>query len=198
MSKNDDAITDQNEKQVMQTQDPYPYVRAGDQQPWADKVEKLYFGSLDRPDLTVVAQYNPKELQIDKQINWKEPERIQGSHPGAVEDDHLELPSAPTRSMNLELLFDGFEDQRSVQPQIDMLEELSSIREPGSKHAYLRRAHHCVVAWGGVDGARRFRCVIESLSTKVTMFSPKGQPLRATCAMKLKEVKMLAKTDSVL
>ncbi len=48
----------------------------------------------------------------------------------------------------------------------------------------------------GVDGARRFRCVIESLSTKVTMFSPKGLPLRATCTMKLKEVKMLAKTDS--
>jgi hypothetical protein len=28
------------------------------------------------------------------------------------------------------------------------------------------------------------------------MFSPKGEPLRATCAMKLTEVKMLAKTDS--
>jgi hypothetical protein len=97
--------------------------------------------------------------------------------------------------MNLELLFDGFEDQRSVQPQIDMLEKLSSIRKPGSKHAYLRRAHHCVVAWGSTDGARRFRCVIESLSTKVTMFSPQGEPLRATCTMKLKEVKMLAKTD---
>jgi hypothetical protein len=198
MSKNDDAITDQNEKQVMTTQDPYPYVRVGEQKPWSDKVEKLYFGSLDRPDLTVVAQYNPKELQIDKQIQWKQPERIPGSHPGAVEDDQLELPAAPTRSMNLELMFDGFEDQRSVQPQIDLLEELSSIREPGSKHAYLRRAHHCVVAWGGVDGARRFRCVIESLSTKVTMFSPKGLPLRVTCSMKLKEVKMLAKTDAAM
>jgi hypothetical protein len=30
------------------------------------------------------------------------------------------------------------------------------------------------------------------------MFSPKGQPLRATCTMKLQEVKMLAKTDSAL
>jgi hypothetical protein len=198
MSKNDDAITDQNEKTVMQTQDPYPYVRDEQQKPWGDRIEKLYFGSLDVPDLTVVAQFNPKELQIEKQIQWKQPERIQGSHEGAVEDDGLELPTAPTRSMSLDLLFDGFEDQRSVQPQIDMLEELSSIRKPGSSHAYLRRAHHCVVAWGGVDGGRRFRCVIESLVTKVTMFSPKGQPLRATCSMKLKEVKMLAKTDSAM
>lgn len=76
-----------------------------------------------------------------------------------------------------------------------MLEVMSSIREPGSTHAYLRRAHHCVVAWGGVDGARRFHCVIDSLSTEVTMLSPAGLPLRATCTLKLQEVKMLSKTD---
>jgi hypothetical protein len=86
----------------------------------------------------------------------------------------MELTAAPTRTMNLELLFDGFEHHRSVQPQIDMLEHMSSIREPGAKRAYMRRAHHCVVAWGSIDGARRFRCVIESLSTKVTMFSARA------------------------
>lgn len=195
MSKDEDVtVTDKNEKTVMQKRDPYPFKREENQQPWAARVEKLYFGSLDKPTLTVVAQFNPKELQVDKQIAWKEPPRIQGSHPGSVEEDPLELPSAPTRSMNLELLFDGFEDQRSVQPQIDVLEELSSIRDPGAKEAFLRRAHHCVLAWGSTDGARRFRCVIESLATKVTMFSPQGEPLRATCTMKLKEVKMLSKT----
>lgn len=46
---------------------------------------------------------------------------------------------------------------------------MSSIREPGAKRAYLRRAHHCVVAWG------------------------KGAPLRAVCTLKLKEVKMLTR-----
>lgn len=198
MSGTDDAITNKNEERVMQARDPY--VRAavvqGEDKRWGDKIEKLYFGSLDVPDFTVVAQYNPKELQIDKQIQWKKPDRLQGGHPGSVDDDELELPTAPTRSMTLELLFDGFEEHRSVQPEIDMLENMSSIREPGSKHAYLRRAHHCVVAWGGLDGARRFRCVIDALSTKVTMFSPKGLPLRAMCTLKLQEVKMLAKTDS--
>jgi hypothetical protein len=194
MPKDQDiTLTDQNEKAVTQQKDPYPFERAKNQKPWGAKVEKLYFGSLDKPKLTVVAQFNPKELQVDKQIPWKEPPRIQGSH-GKIEEDPLELPSAPTRSMNLELLFDGFEEQRSVQPQIDVLEELSSIRDAGSKDAFMRRAHHCVLAWGSTDGARRFRCVIESLATKVTMFSPQGEPLRAMCTMKLKEVKMLSKT----
>src|ERR1044071_9950995 len=198
MSGNDEAITNQNEERVMQTRDPYarPPAKQTAAQRWDDKVEKLYFGSLDVPKLTVVAQYNPKELQVDKQISWKKPERVPGSHPGAAQDDEMELTVAPTRTMNLELMFDGFEEHRSVQPEIDPLETRWSIREPGSTHAYLRRAHHCVVAWGSVDGARRFRCVIDSLSTKVTMFSPKGEPLRAVCTMKLTEVKMLAKTDS--
>jgi hypothetical protein len=32
-----------------------------------------------------------------------------------------------------------------------------------------------------------FKCVIESLSVKYTMFSDQGVPLRATCTVKLKE-----------
>ena len=35
--------------------------------------------------------------------------------------------------------------------------------------------------------------MIESLSTKLTMFAPNGTPLRATCTVKLKEVHVLAK-----
>lgn len=198
MSGEDEAVTNRNEEKVMRV--PDPYARAMSPQTtatkgWSTKVEKLHFGSLDDADFTIVAQYNPSELQIDKQIQWKKPERVPGSHPGAGEHDEMELTTAPVRSMNLALLFDGFEEHRSVQPEIDMLETMSNIREPGSKHAYLRRAHHCVVAWGRASGAKRFRCVIESLSTKVTMFSPEGEPLRALCTMKLQEVNMLSKTD---
>jgi hypothetical protein len=198
MSSTDDTITNNNEERVVKARDPYvrnPAARGNQPTRWSDKVEKLHFGSLDVPSLTVVAQYNPNQLQIDKQITWKRPERLSGSNPDVKKDDEVELPTAPTRSMNLELLFDGYEEHRSVQPEIDMLETMSSIREPGSKEAHLRRAHHCVVAWSGIAGARRFRCVIDSLSTKVTMFSPEGEPLRATCTLKLQEVNNLAKTS---
>ena len=50
----------------------------------------------------------------------------------------------------------------------------------------MRRPHHCVVSWGD-RGLPKFQCVIESLSTKYTMFSSDGKPLRATCTVKLKE-----------
>ena len=94
--------------------------------------------------------------------------------------------------MSIELLFDGYESHRSVQPEIDQLEQLSSIRDPGSPDETLRRPHYCVVTWGAA-GTRPFRCVIETLTTRVTMFAPDGAPLRATCTVKLKEVNVLAK-----
>jgi hypothetical protein len=47
-----------------------------------------------------------------------------------------------------------------------------------------------VVIWGP-SSARQFRCVIDSLTTKLTMFAPNGEPLRATCTMKLTEVTVL-------
>jgi len=38
-----------------------------------------------------------------------------------------------------------------------------------------------------------FNCVIESISTKYTMFSSEGAPLRATCTVKLKEADVVAR-----
>lgn len=160
---------------------------------WSHKIEKLTIGSLDDVHLHVVAQYNPRELQIDKQIPWTPPDHLPSAE-GGRDSAHgvVEITAAATRSTSIELLFDGYEDHRSVQPQIDKLERLSSPREPGSPDETLRRPHHCVVAWG-VTGTRPFRCVIETLTTRVTMFAPDGAPLRATCTVKLKEVNVLAK-----
>jgi hypothetical protein len=162
---------------------------------WDAKVEKLAIGSLDNTPLTVVAQYNPSQLQIEKTIQWGKPERVPGSRVAKEgEQDEAEMTAAPTRSITIDLLFDGYEDHRSVQPEIDKLEVMSSVRVPGATQAALRRAHHCVVSWG-TKGPRPFRCVIESLTTKITMFAPNGAPLRATCTVKLKEVNVLSKLD---
>jgi hypothetical protein len=174
---------------------PTPARPGGPPKRWEDKVEKLTIGSLDKPKLPcVVAQYNPKELQFDKQLQWQKPERLAGGQQNADDQDEVELPAKPTRSVTIELLFDGFEEHRSVQPEIDQLEVLSSIRVPGSRFAPLRRPHHCVVTWG-TKGTRPFRCVIESLSIKLTMFAPSGAPLRAICSVKLTEVNVLEKMD---
>jgi hypothetical protein len=75
---------------------------------WGQKVEKLAIGSLDNSRLTVVAHYNPKEIQIDKEVPWQQ----HNSWPTAErsranQQDDAESNSTPTRSMSVELLFDG-------------------------------------------------------------------------------------------
>jgi hypothetical protein len=43
------------------------------------------------------------------------------------------------------------------------------------------------VVFGTIYATDVFRCVIESMSTKYTMFNPLGVPIRATVNLKLKE-----------
>ena len=43
---------------------------------------------------------------------------------------------------------------------------------------------------GGTDN--KFKCVIEQISTKYTMFSSGGAPLRATVTLKLKEAERVS------
>src|SRR5678816_4363038 len=146
--------------------------------------EKVYIASLDSPSLKVTAQFNPKELEIVKSVPWQK-------HPKPNANGlQLEFTGAEPRSMTLELLFDGYEDNTSVSGEIATLEQMSSVQDMGGDSA-LRRPHHCVVVWGtvieGTGGGNRFTCVIEQMTTKYTMFHSNGYPLRATVNLKLKE-----------
>ena len=67
---------------------------------------------------------------------------------------------------------------------------MASVRVPGSKNENERRPHHCVCAWGTAlrsSEGNKFKCVIENITTKYTMFSREGTPLRATVTLKLQE-----------
>jgi hypothetical protein len=164
---------------------------------------KLWIGSLDDENLEVRAQYNPKELQIDKQITWQEHksrDNRQGHNEAGQQrtDDSdqsdLEFNGTPPRSMSIELLFDGYETNTSVEPDIRKLETMSSADDPESPAGdeNKRRPHHCVVAWGaGGGGMRPFRCVIDSLVVKYQMWNHAGVPVRATCTVKLKEAQKM-------
>jgi hypothetical protein len=155
---------------------------------------KLSIGSVDQNDLQVTAQYNPKELQVDKSIPWSKVNQAnQSNNPkqagsSAQKGIHLEFTGAEGRSMSVELLFDGYESNTpdDVAGNISKLEQMASVIDPDSADENKRRPHLCVVTWGQ-RGLPSFRCVIESLSTKYTMFSSDGAPLRATCTVKLKE-----------
>jgi hypothetical protein len=157
---------------------------------------KLWIGSLDNPEIEVRAQYNPKELQIDKQVPWGDHKARSG---GKTEKDRskqsdLEFNGAPKRSMTIELLFDTYELRgKSIEPDIRRLEEMSSVVNAMAPGPELRRPHHCIVAWGDTNvGMRPFRCVIDSLVVKYTMWDHAGMPVRATCTVKLTEAHKMA------
>ena len=163
---------------------------------------KLTIASKDEPSLRVPAQYNPKELQVDQTVPWKKPEAAnqtggeKGSGSSAGDDPiALEFTGAEGRTMTVELLFDGYEAGESIAGKVGDLEKLARVRNPSEKDETKRRPHQCIVSWGG-NGLPSFECVIESLSTKYTMFSSDGTPLRATCTVKLKEAHAVDKKAS--
>jgi len=169
---------------------------------------KLTIASVDDPGIRVEAQYNPKELQVDQTVPWQKPQAANqtgsqqgsggGGGGGGGNDDPiaLEFTGAQGRTMSVELLFDGYEDGAAggakVVAAVGALETLARVRDPKSTDEKMRRPHQCLVSWGA-RGLPSFQCVIESLSTKYTMFSSEGQPLRATSTVKLKEANAVDK-----
>jgi hypothetical protein len=158
----------------------------------SDSITKVYIASHDEGGAhKVIAQYNPKELQVDRSVPWsEEPEANKENSNDASKNKgiHLQFTGAKGRSLTLELLFDGVDN---VKKNVGNLEKLASVRKPSEKKKEdLRRPHHCEVVWGAT--LESFLCVIESLSTKYTMFTHDGQPLRATCTVKLKEADSLS------
>jgi len=167
--------------------------------PFCPAQAKLWIASTDQPELVIRAQYNPSELQIDKEIQWLDhSERDNRMEPdqrdSSIQDD-LEFGGVGKRTIQVELLFDGYEKGRSVEPDVVRLELLSTVHHPKRSPEELR-PHHCLVGWGAEPGGMRpFPCVIVSLSTKYTMWSTEGRPLRATCTVKLKEAVLISRAS---
>jgi hypothetical protein len=145
--------------------------------------EKLTIGSVDDTSVQVEAQYNPKELVVDKKIPWTKANQANKTNDEGI---HLEFGGAEGRTMTVEMLFDGYEKNESVAPKIKVLEDLASVITAAGDKEDERRPHRCTISWGK-KGLPRFDCVIENINTKYTMFSSDGVPLRATCTVKLKE-----------
>ena len=176
------------------------------------RIARLTIGSLDKPDLTVVAQYNPKELELARTVPWTKhnsdntPE-ARRKKPAPASD--VEYTGGEGRTISIELLFDGFESDRSVLKQLLDLDEMATPQNAASTQSELRRPHQCVVVWGSYAelnprtkerpeeerSMRPLRCVIDSLTVKYTMFSEQGVPLRATANVKLREASVKVETQ---
>ncbi len=142
--------------------------------------KKLTIASIDSPEFTVTAQFNPKEISIDKSVPWNKHNNPKGDTP------MLEFTNAENRTMSFELLFDNAESGSGAGgvASIAQLEKMTRIREGRSVESE-KHPPRVLVAWGG---GISFKGVIESLGIKYTMFDSGGMPVRATCTLKLKEV----------
>jgi phage protein U len=165
---------------------PFEHPNPTDKRP---ETGAIWIGSTD-DDTTVKAQYNPKELQIDRNVPWQKKNQANQANPTGL---HLEFTGAEGRTMSVELLFDEYETGASgkVVQAIKDLNWMASVLNSTSTKEDQRRPHLCLATWGTT--VKGFKCVIESLSTKYTMFSADGAPLRATCTVKLKEADVVSK-----
>ena len=170
----------------------------GNQGLWTHIGDKFTIGTIHGELVQIEAQYNPKELAFTASASWGQlPKTNGGKAKGRTSYKMLEYSGTESRTLTIELLFDGFEERISVQPEVDKLEGMTTPVDPNSSRSSDRRPQLCVAIWGK---GRPFRCVVTSVATKLTMFHQDGRPLRAICTVTLKEcdaVAMLHNEDEV-
>ena len=128
--------------------------------------------------MVVEAQFNPKEIHIEKSIPWQ--------HQTTMGPNDLAYAGSSGRTMSCELLFDGFPTATSIQEDIDKLQTLSDV------DAALKRPPKVKVVWGTEDESGlmpAFEAVIEVLVIKYLMFDPEGKPVRAMVELKFREAR---------
>ena len=151
--------------------------------------QKLSIFSVEGPRIVVTAMFNPKELQIDKTVPWTKAPHSGGDQPS------LEFSAGDGRVMSFELMFDGFETGTNVHTAfVDNLIKLTLAQDPNGAEDK-KRPPKVGVRWGS-GKLPEFQGVVETVSTKYTMFLPDGTPVRATCRVAIREAGHLSVSKS--
>src|SRR6266852_1680101 len=158
------------------------------------KKAQLWVDGRDQP---LEVQYNPTEFSLDKGVQIAEI-----AIPG-LDSPLLQFVRGQNEKMTLDLFFDTTESgmgnrATSVTTLTDPFYELVKI---------VPKTHAppiCLFCWSDKftgsnfsahaenQGRNGFRCVVESVKQKFTLFSPEGVPLRATLTVTLREYKTLS------
>ena len=147
--------------------------------------QRLAIHSLQGSRIIVTAMFNPKEISIDKSVPWAKQGSSRGDKPA------LAFWSADGSVMSFELMFDTFESRADVHAAfVANLVKLAMVQDPDGAEDR-KRPPKVAVRWGGTK-LPDFEGVIESISTKYTMFLPDGTPVRATCRLAIREAGRVA------
>jgi len=143
--------------------------------------------------------FNPTEYTLNKGAQFAEI-----PIPG-LDSPILQFVRGQTETLSLDLFFDSTEKgvgdtAESVSKTTDQFYQLIKIE--GKKHAppivffswgdaFPGQRPYALGGGGGAQQRHGFKCVVESVRQRFTLFSPQGVPLRATLTVSLKEYKTL-------
>lgn len=133
-------------------------------------LEKAVIRNLDTNE-DVAVLFNPKEYVVEKRTPWREQE-IQGLDSPAVE-----FTFGERKRLSMELFFDTSEEKTDVRAYTDQIETLMLV------NADQHRPPLLLFAWGNLQ----FKCVLEDLVQRFTMFLNDGTPVRAILKVLFKE-----------
>ncbi|WP_028973405.1 CIS tube protein [Spirochaeta cellobiosiphila] len=133
-------------------------------------LEKAVIINLDTDD-EIPVLFNPKEYIVEKRTPWKEHE-IHGLDSPAVE-----FTIGERKRLSMELFFDTSEDKTDVREYTDKIEELMLVNSDEHRPPFL------LFSWGEL----KFKCVLEDLVQRFTMFLNDGTPIRAIVKVMFKE-----------
>jgi hypothetical protein len=127
--------------------------------------------------------FNPKEYSLDKQVGWDADKAFSDAP-----NPEFKQPNPMTLSVTLQ--FDTYEERVSVRDKwVRQLERLTMMKKALSANASAKdkaenRPPTILFVWGRFA----FKGVIETLGQKYTMFLSDGTPVRAECALKIRNV----------
>jgi nucleoid-associated protein YgaU len=120
------------------------------------------------------ALFNPKEYTISKTTSWATYDE-QGKD---FADAHFTVGGR--RELSLELFFDTYESKQNVKDYVKSIEKLMLIDVEQHRPPIL------LITWG--KNALNFKCVLEQMQQRYTMFLNDGTPVRAIINATFKEI----------
>jgi hypothetical protein len=127
--------------------------------------------------------FNPKEYSLDKQVGWD-------SEKAFSDAPNPEFKQPSPMSLSVTLQFDTYEERVSVRDKwVRQIEKLTMMKkqlksDSSAQDKKDNRPPTILFVWGRFV----FKGVIETLSQKYTMFLSDGTPVRAECALKIRNV----------
>lgn len=133
-------------------------------------LEKAVIKNIDtNEDFTVL--FNPKEYIIEKRTPWQEQDVI------GLDSPAVEFTMGERKRLSMELFFDTSDDKSDVRLYTDKIEELMMVNSDQHRPPLL------LFSWGQLQ----FKCVLEDMVQRFTMFTQDGSPIRAIVKVLFKE-----------